>query len=178
MLGAIMALALSATTVFAAPPQPATTPIDDAFGNPFAPGVNIVRKVSTGDVRVKLNGGNRSAQFSVILRGVEATVIDDNFKRDNGVDGPHTYGIWGGCDNDEIVTNPGKSGNVAMAKFTTCGDHDSILIRLSEPIIGNGSFPDIKIVFTDGVSENVDGVFVGNYLNGADMTNTWIPLYR
>jgi len=49
--------------------------------------------VSTGDVRVKLNGGNRSAQFSVILRGVEATVIDDNFKRDNGVDGPHTDGI-------------------------------------------------------------------------------------
>jgi hypothetical protein len=33
-------------------------------------------------------------------------------------------------------------------------------------------------VFTDGVSENVDGVLVGNYLNGADMTNTWIPLYR
>ncbi|MDE0822716.1 MAG: hypothetical protein OSB07_01925 [Dehalococcoidia bacterium] len=58
-----------------------------------------------------------------------------------------------------------------MAKFTTCGDHDSIQIRLSEPIISNGSFPDIKIVFTDGV-------FVGNYLNGADMTNTWIPLYR
>jgi hypothetical protein len=93
MLGAIMALALSATTVFAAPSQPATTPIDDAFGNPFAPGLNIVRKVSTGDVRVKLNGGNRSAQFSVILRGVEATVIDDNFKRDNGVYGPHTDGI-------------------------------------------------------------------------------------
>jgi hypothetical protein len=92
MLGAIMALALSATTVFAAPPQPATTPIDYAFGNPFAPG-GIVRKVSTGDVRVKLNGGNRSAQFSVILRGVEATVIDDNFKRDNGVYGPHTDGI-------------------------------------------------------------------------------------
>jgi len=84
----------------------------------------------------------------------------------------------GGCDNDEIVTNPGKSGNVAMAKFTTCGDHDSIRIRLSEPIIGNGSFPATKIVFTDGVSKNVDGVFVGNYVNGADMTNTWIPLYR
>lgn len=177
ILAAVIVLALSATAVFAGAPAPAATPINDTPGDPGAPGVNIIRKVQTDNfVVVRLNRGSRAAHFNVILRGIKASDITDDFPAANGVDGGHTDGIFGVCGNDELVTNLGKSGEVAMAKFTTCGQHDSIKIHLSDPKIGNGSFPAIKIVFTEGVLDNVEGVFVGN--DPTDVGNAWIPLYE
>ncbi len=90
----IVAIPFSAIPVFAGPPSPATTPIDDASGDPNAPGVNVIRKVSDDQVIVRLNRGNRQAHFNVIVRGVEVTDITDDFLFANGVDGGHTDGIW------------------------------------------------------------------------------------
>ncbi len=85
------------------------------------------------------------------------------------------FGIWGGCA-DELLTDFGAA-NVAKAKFYTCGAHDSIRIRPGDAKIGKGSFPAIKIVFTEGVLNNTDGVFVGDD-DTTDVGNSWIPLFE
>lgn len=181
LLGAIIALALGVTTVSAKPMSP-TTPLDQ-IGDPNAAGVNVISRVLGGGqhvVDVRLNKGGREANFNVILRGVEAEAIGDQFFHNQGaglnaVDGDHADGIVGPCSNDELATNVGKSGNVAMAKFITCGAHDTMRIKLSSPAIGNGAFPAIKIVFTGGVLVNVDGVFAAD--DPANVGNSWIPLF-
>ena len=172
----VVALMLSVMPAFAGPPIPATEPINDDSGNPNAPGVNVIRKVSNDVVIVRLNLGGRQANFNVIVRGVEVNDIEDNFPEAHGVDGPHDDGIWGVCGNDELLTDFG-SANIAKAKFTTCNAHDSIRLHLGETKIGHGSYPAIKIVFTEGILVNTDGVFVGSD-DVNDWGNSWIPLYE
>ena len=179
----VLILMFSVIPAFAGPPSPATEPIDDPAGNPNAPGVNVIRKVSNDVVLVRLNkqdaNGGRQANFNVIVRGVEVESIEDIFPDPNeahGVDGPHEDGIWGVCGNDELLTDFG-SATIVKAKFTTCGYHDSFRLHLGETKIGKGSYPAIKVVFTEGVLVNTQGVFVG--VDGTtDWGNSWIPLYE
>jgi hypothetical protein len=178
---ALLVIAVATMLVSAIPALAAQAPggIDDPKGDPNAPGVNVIRKVdATNTVVVRLNKGFRQAHFSIRVRGVEVVAIDDQFRRLNGVEDDEV-GVWGGCD-DELITEfpPGTNPRrVADAKFYTCRQHDSIRLYLGEPDppSPSGSFPAIRIVFTDDVLVDTEGVFVGN--DPANVGDGWIPLY-
>ena len=167
--------------VLAEPAPAAIGGIDDPSGDPNAPGVNVIRKVDAkGIVIVRLNRGLRQAHFDVFVRGIDVLAINDRFRGARGLEGGHDDGIWGQC-RDELLTDSnlpiGSDGDlVAQAKLYTCNVHDSIRLRLDVDGLATGEdVPAIKIVFTEQVLGNVDGVFVG-----ADPTNVgedWIPLW-
>jgi hypothetical protein len=155
--------------------------IDDAKGDPEAPGVNVIRKVEHNNtVLVRLNRGFRDAHFTIRLRGVDVVDINDRGFRGNGLE-DQTPGQWGVNCEDELRTkfrdgaNPRK---IAAAKFYTCKNHDTIRIHLGEPSASDPSgadVPAIRIVFTKAELNKDDGVFVGQ--NPTDVGGAWIPLY-
>ncbi len=156
----------------------AKTGIDDPSGDRLAPGMNVIRKVDAlGTVIVRLNRGDRAAHFDIHVRGIDVVAIDDNFEKGRDLEGGHENGIWGGC-RDELLTSttvgPHVRGLIAKGKFYTCSQHDTIRLHLGEPDV-NGEEPGIKIVFTEGVLINAEGVYVGT--DPTDMQDTWIPLF-
>ncbi len=180
LLFAIVASLLGTIPVLASSQATAMIGIDDPSGDPIAPGVNVIRKVDArGTVIVRLNRGDREAHFDVYVRGVEVVGIGDRFRRANGLETGHEDGIWGEC-RDELVRTfgpniaPSSDGDlVAQAKFYTCKRHDSIRLHLDNfDIYGDAA---IKIVFTDTVLGNVDGVFVGT--DPTNVAEGWIPLW-
>lgn len=169
--------------VLAEPAPAAIAGIDDPSGDKNAPGVNVIRKVdASGTVIVRLSKGFRQAHFDVVVRGADVLAIDDNFSGAKGLESGYEDGIWTGCrdelliDPSPAIAGPSDGDVVAQAKFYTCKVADTIRLHLDVEAPATGEdVPAIKIVFTEQVLGNVDGVFVG-----ADPTNVredWIPLW-
>lgn len=174
---------VSATTAPASSALAAIAGIDDASGDRNAPGINVIRKVEDkGTVIVRLNKGNRQAHFDIVVRGVGVVEISDRFRKFKGLESGFEDDIWGGC-RDELLTGPfpttigGVDGEmVGQAKFYTCKQHDSIRLHLDVDNLDLGDgIPAIKIVFTEAVLGNVDGVFVGS--DPTNVGEAWIPLF-
>ncbi|NND04154.1 MAG: hypothetical protein HKN91_15345 [Acidimicrobiia bacterium] len=183
VLFAMAVSVLSTIPVLANTAPAATTGIDDSSGDSDAPGVNVIRRVDAkGTVIVRLNKGDRQAHFDIIVRGVGVVEIGDQFRRYKGLETGFDDGKWGGC-RDELATAPFPTGTepdegelVGQAKFYTCKQHDSIRLHLDMDSLDFGDgVPSIKILFTEAVLGNVDGVFVGNDLT--DVGDSWIPLF-
>ena len=183
VLFAMVVSVLGAIPVLANTAQAATTGIDDASGDGNAPGINVIRKVDAkGMVVVRLNRGNRQAHFDIVVRGVGVLDVNDRFRKFRGLETGFDDDIWGGC-GDELLTGPFPTGTepvdgelVGQAKFYTCKQHDSIRIHLDVDNLDLGDgVPAIKIVFTEAVLGNVDGVFVGN--DPTNVGEAWIPLF-
>ena len=181
LLVAMTVLLVGSIPALAAPPSAALAGIDDPRGDPNAAGVNVIRKVdSSNSVIVRLTRGNRSAHFEVHVRGVDVVGVDDLFSRARGLESDYEDGLWGSC-RDELITDfdstlvrSVKRGMIAQAKFCTCVQHDSIRIHLVDLDVGGANPPAIRIVFTEGILDNVDGVFVGD--NPTDVGDAWISL--
>lgn len=180
LLFAMVASLLGTVPVLARSQAAAITGIDDPSGDPHAPGVNVIRKVDAkGTVIVRLNRGDRQAHFDIFVRGADVVGIGDRFRRANGLESGKEDGIWGGCQDELVrtfgptITRQTDGDLVAQAKFYTCKQHDSIRIHLDNfDIYGTAA---IKIVFTDAVLGNVDGVFVG--ADPVSVGEDWIPLW-
>ncbi len=180
-----LAVVTSALTILAAVPavaaQPAPmamTPIDDASENLMAPGVNVIRDVSNGQVLVRLNSGDRQAHFKIFFQGIEVTSIDDaGFPHGWDLESDWDDGVYGGC-LDELTLDPSR-GYAALAKFYTCPNPDTIRLNLGDIIpcrIEDMHSPHMRIVFTGDVLVNTDGVYVGD--DPKNVESSWIPLFE
>jgi hypothetical protein len=177
---AVAALVLTAMPAIAEP----AAGIDDEGFDEDAPGAVIVRQVETSNsVIVRLNNNFRSANFRIVVRGVDVVGVDDDFSGSIGLEGEWDDGIVGPCRDELLVADwePGAAKTkVAKAKFRTCEGPDTIRIHLGDaPEFDPSSGVDaaIKIVFVDLQKlDNVEGVFVG--LDPTNVGESWVPLYE